>query len=60
MRAAFTPGKPKRISGKLIKGNGKPLTAKKMGRNELCSCGSGKKVKHCHGHKTVYIKHESK
>lgn len=23
---------------------------KKLGRNELCSCGSGKKYKHCCGH----------
>jgi preprotein translocase subunit SecA len=22
---------------------------KKVGRNELCPCGSGKKYKHCHG-----------
>ena len=25
------------------------LNNKKMGRNELCFCGSGKKFKHCHG-----------
>ena len=24
----------------------------KVGRNELCSCGSGKKYKHCHGART--------
>ena len=24
-------------------------TFKKVGRNELCPCGSGKKFKHCHG-----------
>jgi len=23
---------------------------KKVGRNEKCPCGSGKKFKHCHGH----------
>jgi Predicted metal-binding protein related to the C-terminal domain of SecA len=28
--------------------NPKPQT-KKMGRNEPCFCGSGKKFKHCHG-----------
>jgi preprotein translocase subunit SecA len=32
---------------------GKPLTHKrsipKVGRNDLCPCGSGKKYKHCHG-----------
>lgn len=27
----------------------KPVTAKKVGRNDLCPCGSGKKYKHCHG-----------
>jgi len=25
------------------------LKNKKMGRNEPCFCGSGKKFKHCHG-----------
>jgi preprotein translocase subunit SecA len=33
--------------------SGKPLTHKrsipKVGRNDLCPCGSGKKYKHCHG-----------
>ncbi|MNJ65882.1 preprotein translocase subunit SecA [compost metagenome] len=24
-------------------------TEPKIGRNELCPCGSGKKYKHCHG-----------
>lgn len=27
-------------------------SAKKVGRNELCPCGSGKKYKHCHGNET--------
>jgi preprotein translocase subunit SecA len=27
----------------------KPRTAAKVGRNDLCPCGSGKKYKHCHG-----------
>ena len=27
----------------------KPKTVKKVGRNEDCPCGSGKKYKHCHG-----------
>jgi preprotein translocase subunit SecA len=28
----------------------KPVVAgKKVGRNEKCPCGSGKKYKHCHG-----------
>ena len=26
-----------------------PQKNKKMGRNEQCFCGSGKKFKHCHG-----------
>ena len=26
-----------------------PSTWGKVGRNELCPCGSGKKYKHCHG-----------
>ena len=25
------------------------IITKKIGRNELCPCGSGKKYKHCHG-----------
>jgi preprotein translocase subunit SecA len=25
------------------------LEAKKIGRNKVCPCGSGKKYKHCHG-----------
>lgn len=43
------------ISGKMVKGNGQPIKAIKKGRNEICSCGSGKKVKHCHGNKTTYL-----
>lgn len=27
----------------------KPRTVKKIGRNDLCPCGSGKKYKNCHG-----------
>ncbi|MBR2151422.1 MAG: SEC-C domain-containing protein [Prevotella sp.] len=27
----------------------KTLTNKKVGRNDLCPCGSGKKFKHCCG-----------
>lgn len=52
----FIPGQSKKqyVSGTMVKGNGQPITAIKMGRNEPCSCGSGKKVKHCHGSKTVY------
>ena len=26
-----------------------PVSSEKIGRNDPCSCGSGKKYKHCHG-----------
>ena len=26
-----------------------PIRSKKVGRNEMCPCGSGKKYKHCYG-----------
>ena len=32
-------------------GKKEPVKAKKIGRNELCYCGSGKKYKQCHGKK---------
>lgn len=52
----FIPNQSHRqtISGEFIKGDGQPLKATKIGRNELCPCGSGKKVKQCHGSKTIY------
>ena len=31
--------------------NNAPVTSKKVGRNDPCPCGSGKKFKHCHGKK---------
>jgi inositol phosphorylceramide mannosyltransferase catalytic subunit len=34
------------VLGRPIK---KPDAAEKVGRNDLCPCGSGKKYKHCHG-----------
>lgn len=34
--------------------NKKPLKAKKRNRNDMCSCGSGKKQKRCCGNKTEY------
>jgi len=46
----------KKIKGILIKGNGMPLRAKKISRNDPCSCGSGKKSKNCHGDQTKYFK----
>ena len=36
-------------SGKEEVAKKKPVTAKKVGRNDPCPCGSGKKYKHCHG-----------
>lgn len=38
----------------LIKNDGKPLTARKVSRNSLCGCGSGKKAKRCCGARTKY------
>jgi preprotein translocase subunit SecA len=32
-------------------GKKEPVKSKKIGRNELCYCGSGKKYKQCHGKK---------
>jgi uncharacterized protein YecA (UPF0149 family) len=46
--AIFTPEKKKELyveqkkSGTIVKG-------KKIGRNDPCPCGSGKKYKYCHG-----------
>lgn len=37
-----------------LKGDGYPFIAKHFNRNELCPCGSGKKVKHCHKLETKY------
>ena len=28
-----------------------PIISKKIGRNETCPCGSGKKYKNCHGNR---------
>ncbi|MDX8437103.1 SEC-C metal-binding domain-containing protein [Mesorhizobium abyssinicae] len=48
------PGSIERIAAAL-KGNGpipsarRPVAAQKIGRNEQCPCGSGKKYKQCHG-----------
>lgn len=39
---------------------GKPLLAEKINRNAPCSCGSGKKAKHCHGAKTKYYQLKDK
>ncbi len=39
----------KTSSGKEEQQKKKPVRRKKVGRNEPCPCGSGKKYKHCHG-----------
>jgi len=49
--------KPRNIL--VLKGNGQPLKAVKSGRNELCSCGSGKKSKKCCNKEIQYYKTES-
>ena len=36
----------------------KTLIVRTIGRNELCPCGSGKKVKHCHKQTKFYYYHE--
>ncbi len=36
-------------SGKEIESKKKPRSVNKVGRNDPCPCGSGKKYKHCHG-----------
>ena len=36
-------------SGKDEMTKSKPRTSSKVGRNDLCPCGSGKQYKHCHG-----------
>ena len=43
----------KRAAESVSRGPAKPQTVirneEKVGRNDLCPCGSGKKYKHCHG-----------
>lgn len=52
--------KEKRLAS-IYKGNGSPIVAKKIGRNEKCKCGSGKKAKSCCGTQTGYFdSHKSK
>jgi preprotein translocase subunit SecA len=51
---AKQPQSPMAKAGVGSQGNAKPKTAaavagKKVGRNDPCPCGSGKKYKHCHG-----------
>jgi preprotein translocase subunit SecA len=37
------------VGGDSASGPKQVLAGKKVGRNEKCPCGSGKKYKHCHG-----------
>ncbi|MCK5388130.1 MAG: SEC-C domain-containing protein, partial [Candidatus Izimaplasma sp.] len=37
------------FSGKEEETRRKPRISTKVGRNDPCPCGSGKKFKHCHG-----------
>lgn len=39
---------------KVFKGNGYPILAKKIGRNDKCQCKSGKKAKNCCGIESEY------
>ena len=39
--------------GKQTQSTQRIRTTKKVGRNDPCPCGSGKKYKHCHGIKTT-------
>ncbi|MDB9761861.1 preprotein translocase subunit SecA [Alphaproteobacteria bacterium] len=39
------------LDGNNSKKINKPIISKKIGRNETCPCGSGKKYKNCHGNK---------
>lgn len=48
--------KDKSAKALILRGNGSPITAKKVGRNELCSCGSGLKSKKCCNKGTQYYK----
>jgi preprotein translocase subunit SecA len=53
-RDARAPESPMAKAGLGSKGNSKPKAAaavagKKVGRNDPCPCGSGKKYKYCHG-----------
>ena len=43
-----TPQKPKPKARNVVR-TGMPLTNLKVGRNDPCPCGSGKKYKQCHG-----------
>ena len=48
----FEPDKPADISDlEKMLNPAKPVASYKVGRNEPCPCGSGKKYKHCHGKK---------
>jgi hypothetical protein len=39
----------------LYEGNGTPIKAVRIGRNDKCQCGSGRKAKNCCGTATRYF-----
>ena len=39
---------------KIYTNTGKFIVAKKINRNDICKCGSGKKAKKCCGYETKY------
>jgi preprotein translocase subunit SecA len=60
--AAASAGQARGLAGRAVSGAAQPFpppaaegagtfvrSDRKVGRNELCPCGSGKKFKHCHG-----------
>jgi len=48
-RAGITPGAGATAVAAAARDPGNPASWGKVGRNENCPCGSGKKYKHCHG-----------
>ena len=48
-RAGITPGVAAATVPAAKRDPGNPASWGKIGRNENCPCGSGKKYKHCHG-----------
>jgi len=44
-----SPQSPMEKAGTGSRGDNKPKTSTKIGRNDPCPCGSGKKYKHCCG-----------
>lgn len=49
LRTVLTEGEPQSLPANPVR-----KTAQKIGRNELCPCGSGLKYKNCHGRKLLH------